>query len=295
MRPLLGLLLLLPVLSMPAEAQTGTAAPPPATAVVPYGPDPIQYGKLRVPAGPGPFPVVVGVHGGCWLQEIGQGSLEPALAALDAEGIATWTIRYRRLGHPGGGWPGTFLDVGAAADHLRTLARDYPLDLERVVAVGHSSGAHLAGWLARRPALPPDSPIRGEDPLVVKAVVAIDGPLDLAAFGATGADGEVCGAPVIAELLGGYPDEVPERYRQASPAEMPPTDAAFFLTPSAMMLTFAGPDGVASGTEALSPPPVVTPVPDSDHFQLIDPGEEAWSTVLETIRAAVAAAGAGLP
>ena len=62
-----------------------------------------------------------------------------------------------------------------------------------------------------------------------------------------------------------------------------------------MMLTFAGPDGVAPGTEALSPPPTVNPVPDSDHLQLIDPGEEAWSTVLETIRAAVAATGAGFP
>ena len=292
MRLTLGLLLLIPALPMGAVAQSAATAPPPATAVVPYGPDPIQYGKLRVPDGPGPFPVVVGVHGGCWLQEIGQGSLEPAMAALDSEGIATWTIRYRRLGHAGGGWPGTFLDVGAATDHLRTLARDYPLDLDRVVAVGHSSGAHLAGWLARRPALPADSPIRGEDPLPVKAAVAIDGPLDLAAFGATGADGEVCGAPVIAELLGGYPDEVPERYRQASPAEMPATDARFFLTPSAMMLTFAGPEGVAAGTGALSPAPTVTPVPESDHFQLIDPRENAWSPVLEAIRAA---AGAGIP
>ena len=37
-------------------------------------------------------------------------------AALAAEGIATYSIEYRRLGDPGGGWPGTFADVRRAAD-----------------------------------------------------------------------------------------------------------------------------------------------------------------------------------
>ena len=277
--------------ALPVALAAQAATPPPATAVVPYGADPIQYGKLRVPDGPGPFPVVVGVHGGCWLQSLGQGTLEPAMGALDSEGVATWTIRYRRLGHPGGGWPGTFLDVGAATDHLRVLARDYPLDLDRVVAVRHSSGAHLAGWLARRPALPEDSPIRGPDPLPVRAAVAIDGPLDLAALGASGADAEVCGTPVIAELLGGSPDQVPDRYRQASPAEMPPTGARLYVAPAVMMLTFEPPDGVSDLTEAMTPPPMLTPVPDSDHFQLIDPGQPAWAVVLDAIRAAVEASG----
>jgi acetyl esterase/lipase len=59
---------------------------------------------------------------------------------LKADGIASWNIEYRRLGQPGGGWPGTYLDVGRAIDHLRELATPYKLDLNRVVVLGHSAG-----------------------------------------------------------------------------------------------------------------------------------------------------------
>lgn len=68
-------------------------------------------------------------------------------AALTKIGVATWTLEYRRTGNPGGGWPGTFEDVGRGTDYLRTLARSHPIDLKRVVVVGHSAGGQLALWL----------------------------------------------------------------------------------------------------------------------------------------------------
>jgi hypothetical protein len=46
-------------------------------------------------------------------------------------------LEYRRIGNPGGGLPGTFADVTQGADHLRVLARTYPLDLNRDVVIGH--------------------------------------------------------------------------------------------------------------------------------------------------------------
>ena len=70
--------------------------------------------------------------------------------ALRTEGIATWNIEYRRLGEPGSGWPGTYLDVGQAIDHVRKIAGQHHLDLNRVVVVGHSAGGHLAMWAAAR-------------------------------------------------------------------------------------------------------------------------------------------------
>ena len=55
-------------------------------------------------------------------------------------GFATWNIEYRRLGQAGGGWPGTYLDVGTAVDLLRTLAPQHQLDLNHVIVMGHSAG-----------------------------------------------------------------------------------------------------------------------------------------------------------
>ena len=65
-------------------------------------------------------------------------------------GIATWNIEYRRLGETGSGWPGTYLDVGRAVDHVRAIAGEHHLDLGRVAVVGHSAGGHLAMWTAAR-------------------------------------------------------------------------------------------------------------------------------------------------
>src|SRR5215210_6101524 len=117
----------------------------PADAKVAYGSDPLQFGELRLPKGTGPFPVAVVIHGGCWVSEFA--TLQNTAAAADAlrdAGVATWNIEYRRSNNPGGGWPGTFMDVAAATDYVRELARRYTLDLTRVLAIGHSAGAHLA-------------------------------------------------------------------------------------------------------------------------------------------------------
>lgn len=100
-------------------------------------------------------------------------------AALTAEGWATWNIEYRRLGDAGGGWPGTFLDVAQATDHLRQLAALNRLDLARVTALGHSSGGHLALWLAGRPRIAPQTSLHSTNPLAIAQVVSLAGVADL--------------------------------------------------------------------------------------------------------------------
>ena len=115
-----------------------------------YGSDPYHFGDLRLPVSAGPHPVVIGIHGGYYRARYGLAYFGHACAALTALGFATWNIEYRRLGNPGGGWPGTFIDIAAAADHLRALAETYPLDLARVVTLGISP----AGW-RRASVLPP--------------------------------------------------------------------------------------------------------------------------------------------
>jgi len=119
-----------------------TAVPArPADMRVEYGPDSNQFGELRLPAGSGPHPVVALIHGGCFKAAYASlRDLAPTGDALKAQGIATWNVEYRRLGQPGGGWPGTYQDVGHAVDQLRALAETYRPDLNRVVIVGHSAG-----------------------------------------------------------------------------------------------------------------------------------------------------------
>jgi acetyl esterase/lipase len=186
-----------------------------------YGADSNQFGELRLPRGRGPHPVVVLVHGGCFKADYASlRDLAGFAAALTADGIATWNVEYRRLGQPGGGWPGTYLDVGRAVDHLRTLATQHALDLDRVVVVGHSAGGHLAHWTATRGRQPADGPLRVADPIPLRGVVNLAGPIDLTA----NIEGyqTLCRDSVITSLMGGTPATVPAHYAQASPIRMLP-------------------------------------------------------------------------
>ncbi len=117
---------------------------------IPYGADPSQFGDLWLPeAGPGVHhPVVVFFHGGWWKSEYDLGYAGHLCAALKGEGIAAWSVEYRRVGATGGGWPATFQDAADGFEFLATLAKMYPLDLSHVVTMGHSAGGHLAFWIA---------------------------------------------------------------------------------------------------------------------------------------------------
>jgi acetyl esterase/lipase len=185
-----------------------------------YGPDSSEYGELRVPSGAGPHPVVVLIHGGCWREFSSAGSIGPMADALKADGIASWSIEYRRLHQPGGGWPGTYLDVGRAVDHLRELAGPYHLDLARVVVVGHSAGGHLAMWVAARPRLASTSALYAADPLPIRGVVDLSGTPDMA--GDLPGLPTACGEDAVQSMMGGTPQAVPERYAQASAITMLP-------------------------------------------------------------------------
>jgi acetyl esterase/lipase len=141
------------------------------------------FGDLRLPknVNPGPdgYPVLVFVHGGGWTSDWTLGHTEQLVEAFSKKGIATWSVEYRRLGNAAGGYPETFLDVGKALDFLRKIAPKHSLDLNRIVVAGHSSGGHLALWLAGRRNLPKTSKLYVPDPLPIKGVVSLAGVVDL--------------------------------------------------------------------------------------------------------------------
>src|SRR5215471_16508201 len=192
-----------------------TAKPPEADRRITYGPDPNQFIDVRLPGGEGPHPVVFFIHGGYWRAKYDLVHAGHLCAALARAGIITWSIEYRRIGNPGGGWPGTFEDAARATDYLRTLAKSYPLDLNRVIAVGHSAGGHMALWLAERKNLPKDSPVYSPDPLPLRGVVSLAGVTDLRRAGTA------CDASVP-QLMGGSAADKTSIFNQASPIELLP-------------------------------------------------------------------------
>jgi acetyl esterase/lipase len=249
----------------------------PADARISYGADPLQFGELWLPAGQGPFPVAVLIHGGCWQADLPGTELMDYLAAdLKARGYAVWNIEYRRIGHPGGAYPGTFSDVAAGLDHLRTLAGPRGLDLSRVVLVGHSAGGHLVSWAAARSGLPRSSPLWTADPLPVKGVVSLAGINDLEAFRATGPDR--CGGPqTIDDLVSAASRAGQDVYADTSPARLP--------KPVAPVVVISG------DLDPIVPPSFGPPfakgwaateitIPEAGHFELIDPTSAAWTGVI---------------
>jgi acetyl esterase/lipase len=255
-----------------------------ADARIAYGADPLNFGDLRLPKGNGPFPVAIVVHGGCWVSKFATLQNTAALSdALRDAGVATWNVEYRRLDSPGGGWPGTFHDVAAGADHLRTLAAAYPLDLKRVAAIGHSAGAHLALWLAARHRLGADSELRRGNPLALAGVVALGGPGDLRDFTTYAAS--ICGSPVIEQLLGGGPDAVPRRFAQASPAELLPlgTRQVLIVGDGDGVMPPKAREAYAAAARKAGDTVDLVVVPDAGHFEVIAPTAAAWPTVRDRV------------
>lgn len=262
---------------------------PTPTRIVAYGPAEQQNGALFLPQGDGPYPVIVLIHGGCWLAKLpGPELTDYAAADLQRRGYAVWNIGYRRLGHEGGGYPGTFLDVATALDLLRTLAPEHRLDLSRVVLVGHSAGAQLALWAAARAQLPETSPLHRADPLRVRGVVSLAGILDLEDYRANGP--LACGGPkTIDRLVSARLREGSDVYADTSPARLLPIGVRYVLVsagldeivPKEFDMRFAAKARAAKE----NPREIVCRA--AGHFELIDPQSAAWLCIVAEISALV--------
>jgi len=215
-----------------------------------------------------PAPVVVLLHGGCWLAEYSVDHIYPLASALARAGYAVWAPEYRRVGESGGGWPGTFEDVAASIDFLAALETE-DLDLEQVVLTGHSAGGHLALWAAARTA---QTRVGGEPRIQALAAIGLDAITDLVSYAA----GSNSCEQIVPELLGGTPAQRPERYRQASPAALAPVAPVYLLQGKADTI-------VAQAQARALPTAEVTLISDAGHFDLIHPGTTAFPALLELL------------
>lgn len=103
------------------------------------------------PAGEGPFPVLMLVHGGGWCIGDRQWVSEQAHSFAEAGYLAA-AISYRLA--PTYPFPAACEDVTAAAAWLVAHAAEYGGDPARFGAYGASAGAHLVTWLATAPNTP---------------------------------------------------------------------------------------------------------------------------------------------
>ena len=189
-----------------------------------YGQDPMQYGELSLPKGDGPFPVVTFLHAGCWRSSEAMINSYRAMAeAMLEHGIAAWNMQYRGATSPGGGWPGTWLDIANGFDALEEIAQSYPIDLQKAIVVGHSSGGHYGAWLAMRSQLPPNSEIYVKPKVNPMALVMADAYINPLLIDSIGDTGEIyCGEPLLEKLVGGPVEDNINNFLQISPLEWLP-------------------------------------------------------------------------
>lgn len=247
-----------------------------------YGDAPEQFGYLRVPDGPGPHPVVVLIHGGCWLNAFDLEYFEHWAATLVEQGFATWNIEYRRLGDAGGGWPNTFLDVGRAIDQLRALAETYSLNTNDVRAMGHSAGGHLALWAATRRENASDAALKTSDPLALNQVIGLAAIGDLSEYRIGPPNS--CHSSVD-QLMGGDPKRFPDRYTEGSPAARLPLGVLSHLLQGDADPIVA-PESVrrfVTNAQASGDPSNYIELPGAGHFDLGVPTAASLAAVLRAL------------
>jgi len=274
---LLALTLSFAVLVCSSSARAQSEATP--DEMIAYGEAPSQRIEAFLPVPDGPTPVVVFISGGCYVTRYGgPAQVRPVLAELRDQGVAVWSVGYRRSDE-GGTFPNMFTDVATAIDRLKTEGPRLGLDLSRIVFVGHSAGGHLALWAAGRSRIPVSSPLHADDPVRPIGLVAVAAPGDIAPLRQI-ADQE-CG-PGVFDAVVGMPSEArPDVFADTSPSRLVPYGIPVRLidgsdddvVPPFIMAAFEGQARNAGDDVALEI------VPSADHIDVITPGEPGWEAV----------------
>jgi len=243
-----------------------TDTPSPADARLRYGNDEFQFGDLRLPKGPGPFAAAMFVHGGFWRSRYDLKHAGFLCAALTKAGFISWNLEYRRVGNPGGGWPGSFEDVTAGYQFLRQLAGKYPIDPKRILVLGHSAGGQLALALAAHHNS-------------MRAVVSLAGLVNLRRAWDLHLSNNA-----VAEFLGGDPQRVPDHYHEASPAELDIHCKQLVIhgteddiVPVQMSRDYA--QQKLEKRESVS----LLEIPKTGHFEIVDPDSAIWPKVEKAV------------
>lgn len=268
--------------------------PPQATARIKYGDDASHFCDLRIPLNlqglihsaslrdaprdlEGLLPVVVNIHGGFWRAQYDLTHAGHLCQAITELGYATWNIEYRRIGN-GGGYPNTFIDVVNAINHLQNVARQYNLDLDRIIVIGHSAGGHLASWLG---SMGVEARHGASLQIAPKACISLAGVVDLRRAFELGLSNNV-----VKDFLGGTPEEFPDRYAASSPIELLPCGTKQILIHGEQddIVPIEIAQRYYNAAKAKGDDVKLIPLEGIGHFEVIDPKSAAWKTVNQTLR-----------
>lgn len=159
------------------------------------------YRPLQV----GQHPTIVMIYGGAW--QNGQPGLDAGFGRYMAgQGYTVVAIDYRHA--PRYRFPAQLVDAQTALNYIQTHATELEVDVDRMVVLGRSAGAHLAMLLAY---VPPVSPFR--------AVINYYGPVNLTnGYRNPPQPDPIDTHAVLEAFLGGSPDQYPAEYEKASPS-----------------------------------------------------------------------------
>ncbi len=212
---------------------------------------PASLGPPTAPAG-----LLFVLHGGFWRQEFDRMHVRPLANALAGHGFVVAVPEYRRV-EGAGGWPQTGQDVEAALvatpDALAAVAPGWVDPTSPAILTGHSAGGHLALWAGLR-----------AGPGRVRSIVALAPVADLVYAARAGMGGNA-----VQQLLGGGPDDVPDRYADADPLRLLPGNVPVTIIQGTAdkQVTVAMNRALASRHPEVN----YVELDAIDHFALIDP------------------------
>lgn len=233
----------------------------PADRRIVYGGDPLQYGLLWQADDPATAPTIVFIHGGCWLNAYDIRHSIAATGALADAGYNVWSLEYRRTGDPGGGWPGTFLDIQQGINHLAELG-SHEINSRDLILMGHSAGGHLALLAGSQTELLT---------VPVSRVIALAGITDVIDYARGNNDCQTAAEPFMGSSL---PDN-PEAWSAANPSSHGLHQKSVLLHGSA--------DTVVPLTQTERVEAEVIVSNGAGHFDWVHPGTPAFTLLLQIL------------
>lgn len=232
--------------------------------ILSYGDDPLQYGELWLPDSKQDLaaPLIVFIHGGCWLNAYDIKHTQAASYALTKYGYAVWSVEYRRTGDEGGAWPGTFNDILSAIEFARQLNRT-TINNSQIVLVGHSAGGHLALLAANHYAKRADN--------LVKGVIGLAAISNLKKY----SQGDNSCQSVVVDFMGGNFKANKEQYNSADPMVQ-----GFH---SRTILIHGDNDTIVPLAQSTESNQYVEIVKGAGHFDMIHTGSSSWHVLLKTL------------